>query len=101
MNMRQNTSQRMNLTIASLTTTLLLAMASAPLGLQAQTFSSGSTGAYGPMNITTNTTLDLPSDGIFHCTTITVAAGATLNFKPNSLNTPVYLLATGAISVVG
>src|SRR5688572_20977419 len=67
----------------------------------AQSFSSGSTGADGPMNITTNTTLDLPANGIFNCTTITVAQGATLRFRRNPLNTPVTLLAQGNVTVDG
>src|ERR1041385_564027 len=53
-------------------------------------FNSGSTGAYGPMNITSNTTLAMPADGIFHCTTIDITNGATLLFTKNALNTPVY-----------
>jgi hypothetical protein len=65
------------------------------------TFESGSTGSYGPLNITTSTALQLPPDGVFHCTTINVAPGATLTFKKNELNTPAYLLATGDIQVSG
>ncbi len=65
------------------------------------TFSSGSDGSYGAMNITTNTTLDLPPDGKFNCTTITVASNAILKFNPNALNTPVYLLATADVVVNG
>lgn len=72
---------------------LLLALG-LPFWLRAaDPFTSGSTGAYGEMNITANTTLALPPDGIFHCTTINVASGATLRFNRNALNTPVYLLA--------
>ena len=67
----------------------------------AQTFDSGSTGSYGPLTITTNTTLQLPADGIFNCTTINIASGAALKFAPNALNTPVYLLATGDIIIAG
>lgn len=67
----------------------------------AQGFSSGSMGAYGPMNITSNTTLDLPADGFFHCTTINIASGATLRFRRNPLNTPVYLLASSNVTVNG
>lgn len=67
----------------------------------AQGFTSGSTGAYGPLNVTTDTTLPLPADGIFNCTTISVAAGATLRFSRNALNTPVYLLATGDVAIDG
>jgi len=65
------------------------------------TFNSGSDGTYGPMNIATNTTLGLPPDGKFNCTTITVASNATLRFNPNALNTPVYLLATGDVTING
>ena len=53
------------------------------------------------MNITTNTTLPLPPNGIFNCTTITVASNATLTFTPNALNTPVYLLAQGDVAING
>ena len=67
----------------------------------AQAFDCGSTGAYGAMNITSSTNLQLPPDGIFNCTTITVASGATLTFSNNSLNTPVYLLATGDVTING
>ncbi|HWY77114.1 MAG TPA: hypothetical protein VN281_15930 [Verrucomicrobiae bacterium] len=64
-------------------------------------FDSGSTGSYGPMNVVSNTTLDLPGNGVFNCTTITVASNATLRFNRNTNNTPVYLLATGDVSVMG
>jgi hypothetical protein len=69
--------------------------------LNAQPFNSGSTGAYGPLNITSNTTLDLPADGIFNCTTITIATNTTLQFNRNPLNTPVHLLAAGDVNVAG
>jgi hypothetical protein len=65
------------------------------------TFNSGSDGSYGPMNIISTTNLALPADGIFRCTTITVASNATLTFTPNVLNTPVYLLATGDVTING
>src|SRR5947209_533103 len=67
----------------------------------AQNFSSGSDGSYGPLNITSNTTLTLPSNGTFNCTTITIASGATLTFNRNPLNTPVYLLATSNVLLNG
>jgi len=40
-----------------------VALAGAPALNAAQSFDSGSTGAYGAMNITNNATLDMPSDG--------------------------------------
>src|SRR5438034_755803 len=81
------------------TITMGLCLAAAPTAL-AQ-FSSGSTGADGALNVTTNTTLDLPPNGIYNFTTINVASGATLAFKRNLLNTPVYLLATGDVAING
>lgn len=79
-------------------TLLALAALASPASAQ---FNSGSTGAYGAMNITTNTTLNLPDDGVFHCTTVNVASGATLTFNKNALNTPVYILATGNVTIAG
>src|SRR5437879_3803477 len=67
----------------------------------AQGFSSGSDGSYGSINVTSNTTLAIPTNGIFNCTTITVASGFTLTFTKNALNTPVYLLATGDVNITG
>lgn len=67
-------------------------------------FSSGSDESYGEILVdaTAGTVvLDMPPDGIFNCTTVTVDSGATLKFRRNSLNTPVYLLATGRISISG
>jgi hypothetical protein len=80
--------------------TLLLLGATLPLRAQAP-FDCGSNGSYGPINITADTTLTMPADGIFHCTTINVAAGKTLKFTPNPLNTPVYLLAQGDVTIAG
>ncbi|MCL4180427.1 MAG: hypothetical protein KJ072_22105 [Verrucomicrobia bacterium] len=71
------------------------------LGVHAQAFDSGSNGSYGALEITANTTLEMPSDGVFHCTTITVASGTTLRFTPNARNTPVTLLATGDVVIGG
>jgi hypothetical protein len=70
------------------------------LNLMAQ-FNPGSTGTNGPLNVTSNMTLDLPPDGIFNFTTITVTSGRTLTFNPNALNTPIYLLATGDVLIDG
>lgn len=74
------------------------------LGLGAQTvasFSSGSDGSDGPLDVTTNTVLPLPPDGIFNFTTVNVASGATLSFAKNAANTPVYILATGDVTIAG
>jgi hypothetical protein len=67
----------------------------------AQGFSSGSTGADGALEVTANTTLTVPPNGIFNFTTINVASGHTLSFNRNALNTPVYLLATEDVTIAG
>lgn len=80
----------------------LLTLGLAAPQLLGQTFNSGSLGSYGPINVTTtDVTLDVPPDGVFHCTTISVSANRTLRFKANARNTPVYLLATGEVTVAG
>ncbi len=76
---------------------LLLAVAPA----LAQNFSSGSTGSDGALNVTTDTTLDVPAGGIFNFTTINVAANKNLRFKRNAANSPVYLLASGNVTIAG
>ncbi|MCI0536361.1 MAG: hypothetical protein L0Z50_14160 [Verrucomicrobiales bacterium] len=86
-------------TIPMLVTSLALLFVSAPSGA-AQPFQSGSNGSLGPLNVTTtDVTLDLPPDGIFHYTTINVTRN--LRFRRNALNTPVYLLATGDVIISG
>jgi hypothetical protein len=84
----------------TLPATLLLA-AGLAVDVQGQGFVSGSDGSYGPLEITTNTTLAMPADGVFHCTTISIHNGATLRFIPNGRNTPVRLLATGDVLISG
>jgi hypothetical protein len=66
-----------------------------------QAFDSGSDGSYGAIDITTNTTLTPPADGIFHATTINVASGVLLSFSRNAANTPIYLLAQGDVTMQG
>ena len=70
--------------------------------LQAQ-FDTGSDGSFGAINVAAGLTetLTIPPDGVFHCTTIQVANGATLKFNKNAADTPVYLLATGDITIEG
>ena len=67
----------------------------------AQTFSSGSTGALGVFNPTTNTVVTLPPDGVLNYTTITIPAGVTVTFVKNAANTPVTMLATGDVTIAG
>lgn len=67
----------------------------------AQTFSSGSTGALGALNPTSNTTVTLPPDGVLNYTTVNIPAGVTVTFQRNAANTPVTLLATGDVTIAG
>src|SRR6266550_473614 len=83
--------------IAKISTALSLMTASVG---QAQ-FNSGSDGSYGPLSPTSNTNLDMPPDGIFHCTTINIPNGVIVYFNRNGLNTPVYLLAQSNVVISG
>lgn len=80
--------------------TLALVTTATP-NLRAAAFSAGSDGSYGPLVVTNNTVLPIPDQGVFHCTTIEIASGATLSFTPNALNTPVYLLAQSNVVIAG
>ena len=62
---------------------------------------NGSTGALGALNVTTSQTLALPADGVLNYSTVFIAAGVTLSFQRNALNTPVFLLATGDVVING
>ncbi|MBI4684011.1 MAG: hypothetical protein HY755_02305 [Nitrospirae bacterium] len=64
-------------------------------------FNSGSTGALGAFNPTANTVVDLPADGILNYTTVNIPSGVTVTFKKNAANTPVYMLATGNVTISG
>jgi hypothetical protein len=67
---------------------------------QAQ-FTSGSNGSYGPLNVTAyNTVITTPPDGIFHCTTVNISSGS-VSFTRNAKNTPIYILATGDVTITG
>jgi len=86
---------------ASIATIFVGLTLSLPLFAQFPTIDVGSDGSYGEINITTDTTLDMPEDGIFQATTVTVAEGATLKFNPNAANTAIHIIATGEVVVAG
>ena len=62
---------------------------------------SGSTGVDGALNPSVNTEIQLPPSGILNYTSINIPAGVTVKFKKNVLNTPVYLLASGDVTIAG
>ncbi len=76
-----------------------LALAFAATGAYA--FNSGSTGADGALNPTVNTEIQLPPSGVLNYTTINIPSGVTVRFKRNAMNTPVYLLASGNVTIAG
>ncbi len=72
-----------------------------PTLASAQIFTSGSTGADGAFAPTANTTLALPSDGIFNFTTVDIPTGVTVTFTPNATRTAVTILATSDVTIEG
>jgi len=64
-------------------------------------FNSGSSGADGAFSPASSVTLTVPPDGKFNFTTISIPAGVTVTFTRNALNTPVYFLATGDVTING
>ncbi len=86
-------------------TPLTLGCALFALAAHGQTFNSGSDGSNGPLSVTaaspTETVIELPPSGILNYTTVNIATGKTLRFKRNAANTPVYLLASGNVTISG
>ena len=68
---------------------------------EAWCFDSGSTGADGVFNPATNTEVQLPGNGILNYITVNIPTGVTVTFKKNTANTPVYILATGDVTIAG
>jgi hypothetical protein len=77
---------------------------------QPQTFSSGSTGADGALNITapgvtyfnpTALSLNPAIPNIYNFTTITIAPGSTLKFTEEVFHGPVFFLASGNVTING
>jgi len=64
-------------------------------------FSSGSTGADGALNPTSNVTITLPPSGVLNYTTINIPQNVVVRFTRNALNTPVTILAQGNVSITG
>jgi hypothetical protein len=64
-------------------------------------FSSGSTGADGAFNPSSNITVTLPASGVLNYTTVNIPQNVVVRFTRNSLNTPVTILATGNVTISG
>jgi hypothetical protein len=72
-------------------------------GAHGAVISDGSDGAFVAVAGSNVIDLTLPGreDGILNFTTITIPANATVSFKRNALNTPVFMAATGNIDLLG
>jgi hypothetical protein len=83
----------------------LVVILSLPFFAAAQSFSSGSTGADGALDLAVMSCnpceIQLPESGILNYTTIRIPAGKVVRFKRNFRNTPVTLLAQGDVVVEG
>jgi hypothetical protein len=67
----------------------------------ANAFVSGSTGADGAFNPSASIEVALPANGILNYTTVNIPSTVTVTFKKNAANTPVYMLATGDVTIAG
>ena len=64
-----------------------------------QAFSSGSTGADGPLVVSGAPTITVRPGGVYHHTTVTINTNSTLNYVSGADNAPVVILATGDVTV--
>ena len=71
------------------------------LSMDTLAYDSGSTGADGAFAPAVDTELTLPANGIFNFTDVIIPAGVTVTFGRNASNTPVYILASGDITIDG
>lgn len=76
----------------------LAAFLAAPAALA---MDSGSTGADGELHPTASIDIQVPESGILNYTTVNIPAGVTVRFLRNTTNTPVYLLASGNVTIAG
>ena len=89
------------LSSARFSASVLLAALATAFASSAWAFESGSTGADGAFAPTVNTVVTLPPSGVLNYTTVNIPVGVTVSFQKNALNTPVYLLASGNVTVAG
>ena len=68
--------------------------------IQAQ-FNSGSTGADGAFAPLSSQTVQLPASGVFNFTTVNIPSSVTITFARNAKNTPVTILASGDVTILG
>jgi hypothetical protein len=66
-----------------------------------QAFSSGSTGADGPLTVSGTVNITVRPGGVYNYTTVTINNFSTLNFVKGADNSPVVVLATGDVNIGG
>ena len=80
---------------------LCAALVAAFVAPGALAFNSGSTGADGALAPTVNAEIQVPPSGILNYTSINIPVGVSVKFLRNALNTPVYLLVSGNLTLAG
>ena len=73
----------------------------APVKGQGNSFNSGSTGVDGTFAPTSGQVVTLPESGVFNFTTVNIPSNVTISFTRNSRNTPVTILASGNVTIIG
>ncbi len=79
----------------------MLALALAFAGTGSHAYDRGGTGADGAFAPTVSTELQLPPDGVFNFSSVSIPAGVTVVFKRNAANTPVVWKVAGDVTVAG
>src|SRR6476661_9551023 len=64
-------------------------------------FNSGSTGADGEFKPTVSKEVPVPPSGVFNYTSVLIPKDVVITYKKNATNTPVVILATGDVTIVG
>jgi hypothetical protein len=96
-------------------TTAMIVLVPSDRTAEAQAFTSGSTGADGPLDFSSaapgtviefnpasaNPPLDPERDNVYNFTTITIPTGVTVRLTARFLNGPVFWLATGSVQING
>ncbi len=94
--------KRLQVSVLGLVVSFASSMAWMPTArAQLNTFSSGSTGADGAFAPATSQTIQVPESGVFNFTTVNIPNGVTITYTRNSKNSPVTILATGDVTIVG
>jgi hypothetical protein len=83
------------------TCSLFTGLALLTLASSVQAYSSGSTGADGPLTPAVNTEVTLPPSGVLNYSLVNIPVNVTVTFRKNATNTPVVLLVQGDVTIAG